>query len=510
MSAKLSALFVFAFTLFIYGGNAAAESEESKRAMAQIRAYEIKDMEAKIKDFHLPKIPEQGKAIIYVIRPYGAGGLVRFNVFVDNKEPESEVGYTRGNEYIYFSIGPGRHKIYSLAEGWAEINLDVKAGDIIYIKQIVQMGLVMANNSLSLFEGPDIIEAKYRIKTSTLGTIIKNDVTQNQSPVAIVQSDTPPVSPISAEKAPLNTAQNPSITAPSNTQAVTATNEINTTNTKGIAEPVMIAIPGRDYEIGKFEVTRSQFAEFVNETNYDAGDKCITREDGISEDRSGRNWRNPGFTQDDNYPVVCVNWNDAQAYISWLSKRTGKQYRLPKEVEWEYACYGGSQTEYCGSNDINAVAWYVDNSSGQAHPVGQKQANGYGLYDMSGNVFEWTDDCSESGCPKRVTRGGTWFGKPPFVRAAFRLGLGTSTRVYGQGFRLARTIPVSSSPQPLKDAAAVTDTTNKTHTSSTKSDIQLTNGAISQKLRELHALKKEGLITEKEFQEKKKKLLEQY
>lgn len=295
-----------------------------------------------------------------------------------------------------------------------------------------------------------------------------------------------------------------------NTQAVTATNEINTTNTKGIAEPVMIAIPGRDYEIGKFEVTRSQFAEFVNETNYDAGDKCMANEGGKWGERSGYNWRNPGFTQDDNHPVVCVNWNDAQTYISWLSKKTGKQYRLPKEAEWEYACYGGSQTEYCGGNDINAVAWYEDNSGGHAHPTGQKQANSYGLYDMSGNVWKWMDDCWEGNCTKRVIRGGAWSGKPRGVRAAFRISIDTSIRGSASGFRLARTIPVSSSPQPLKDATAVTDTTNEAHTTSTKSDIQSTNAAISKKLRELHALKKEGLITEKEFQEKKNKLLEQY
>jgi len=332
-------------------------------------------------------------------------------------------------------------------------------------------------------------QAKYRIKTLTLGTIIKNDVIQNQSPVAISKSDTPPVSPIAAEKALLNSAQSPPITASSNTP-VTATNEINTTNTKGIAEPVMIAIPGRNYEIGKYDVTRGQFAEFVNETNYDAGGKCMTRENGISEERSERNWRNPGFIQDDNHPVVCVNWNDTQAYVSWLSKKTGKQYRLPNSEEWEYACYGGSQTNYCGSNDINTVAWYKENSGGQTHPVGQKLANGYGLYDMSGNVFTWIDECWEDNCTKRSTRGGTWWSNSSAVRATFRIGFAPTLRVFGLGFRLART-SVSPLTHPLKDNQAVSDTANITHTTSTKSDIQPTNAAISQKLRELHALKKE-------------------
>ena len=204
--------------------------------------------------------------------------------------------------------------------------------------------------------------------------------------------------------------------------------------------PKMITIPGKDFEMGRFDVTRGQFAEFVNETNYDAGGKCWTFE-GEWEERSGRNWRNPGFPQDDNHPVACVNWNDAQAYILWLSKKTGKQYRLPREAEWEYACYGGSQTEYCGSNDINAVAWYESNSGGQTHAVGQKQANGYGLYDMSGNVWQWMEDCGEGDCAQRMLRGGSWNYEPQIVRAAYRFRLETTIRTFNYGFRLARTLP---------------------------------------------------------------------
>lgn len=106
---------------------------------------------------------------------------------------------------------------------------------------------------------------------------------------------------------------------------------------------------------------------------------------------------------------------------------------------------------------------------------------------MSGNVWKWMDDCWEGNCTKRVIRGGAWSGKPRGVRAAFRISIDTSIRGSASGFRLARTIPVSSSPQPLKDATAVTDTTNEAHTTSTKSDIQSTNAAISKKLRELLA-----------------------
>ena len=222
--------------------------------------------------------------------------------------------------------------------------------------------------------------------------------------------------------------------------------------------PVMIAIPGKNYEMGKFEVTRGQFAEFVNETGYDTGGKCWTYEGGKAEERSGRNWRNLGFTQDDNHPVSCVNWNDAQAYISWLSKKAGKQYRLPKEIEWEYACYGGSQTEYCGSNDINAVAWYgydegssdKGNSSQRTQPVGQKQANGYGLYDMSGNVWECMEDCWEGGCEYRVLRGGSYGDGQEGARAANRIPGSTTSRSRYYGFCLARTLPMKPTMTPAR------------------------------------------------------------
>ncbi len=194
------------------------------------------------------------------------------------------------------------------------------------------------------------------------------------------------------------------------------------------------------FELGKYHVTRGEFAKFVSETGYDAGNSCYVWT-GKWEERSGSNWRNPGFSQDDSHPVTCVNWNDAQAYVSWLSKKTGRQYRLPNETEWEYACYGGSKTEYCGSNDISAVAWYRGNSNSSTHPVGQKQANGYGLYDMSGNVWQWMENCYDSSCSGRALRGGSWSGVPQFVRAAYRIFSAPAVRNSNRGFRVARTLP---------------------------------------------------------------------
>ncbi|MEI7842864.1 MAG: SUMF1/EgtB/PvdO family nonheme iron enzyme, partial [Gallionellaceae bacterium] len=204
--------------------------------------------------------------------------------------------------------------------------------------------------------------------------------------------------------------------------------------------PAMVRIPGKNYEMGKYHVTRGEFAKFVSETGYDAGNECYVFTDKW-EKKTGYNWRNPNFSQDDNHPVTCVNWNDAQAYVSWLARKTGKQYRLPTEAEWEYACYGGSQTEYCGSNDINAVAWYKENSNSATHPVGQKQANGYGLYDMSGNLWQWMENKYDDKNDWRALRGGSWSYEPQYVRAASRGSDEPTGRSDDSGFRLARTLP---------------------------------------------------------------------
>jgi len=95
----------------------------------------------------------------------------------------------------------------------------------------------------------------------------------------------------------------------------------------------------------------------------------------------------------DNCPVENVSWNDVHAFIKRLNLLTGKHYRLPTEEEWLAACQAGGSHEYCGSDNIEAVARYYSNSEKRTHPVGQKQPNAYGLYGMSGNVWQWTDSC---------------------------------------------------------------------------------------------------------------------
>jgi formylglycine-generating enzyme required for sulfatase activity len=173
-----------------------------------------------------------------------------------------------------------------------------------------------------------------------------------------------------------------------------------------------------------------------------------------------KEWRaimgtNPSHFKDcDNCPVERVSWNDVQEYIKKLNAKTGKNYRLPTEAEWEYAARGGNKSKgytYSGSNTIGNVAWYYKNSDSKTHPVGQKSSNELGIYDMSGNVWEWCSDWygsdyyknSSSNNPKgansgtsRVLRGGAWNSLPAFCRIANRYDYTPTYRKYFIGFRV--------------------------------------------------------------------------
>lgn len=129
-------------------------------------------MKAETANFQVPKLPDAGKAMVYVVRPSALGGLVRFNVFLDDQEAASEMGYTRSSQYVYFSVQPGPHKIYSKAENWAEVSITANAGDIIFLQQETAMGVIMARNSLAKLEETP---GKYHVKTLTLGTVLKTE-----------------------------------------------------------------------------------------------------------------------------------------------------------------------------------------------------------------------------------------------------------------------------------------------------------------------------------------------
>ena len=180
------------------------------------------------------------------------------------------------------------------------------------------------------------------------------------------------------------------------------------------------------FYIGKYEVTQGQWKAVMG--------------------------TNPSNWKGDDLPVESVSWNDAVSFCEKLSQMTGKTYRLPTEAEWEYAARGGQQadgTKYAGSNNIGDVAWYTNNSSSKTHPVGTKQPNALGLYDMSGNVREWCSDwygsysSSSAVNPQgpssgsyRVYRGGGWGNHAQSCRVSIRNYNTPDDRNINLGFRV--------------------------------------------------------------------------
>ena len=182
-----------------------------------------------------------------------------------------------------------------------------------------------------------------------------------------------------------------------------------------------------DFYIGKYEITQAQWKAVMG--------------------------YNLSHFRGDNLPVEMVSWNEVREFITKLNGMTGHRYRLPTEAEWEYAARGGNKSngyKYSGSNTIDSVAWYKDNSGGQTRPVGAKQANELGIYDMSGNVYEYCSDWyvnynsnaqtnpqGPSTGSSRVFRGGSWNRNAKNARVSYR-GNGNPDEGYGNlGFRLA-------------------------------------------------------------------------
>ena len=162
---------------------------------------------------------------------------------------------------------------------------------------------------------------------------------------------------------------------------------------------------------------------------------------------------NPSYFEGDDLPVEQVSWDDCQEFIRKLNSLTGQNFRLPTEAEWEFACRGGNNSrgyKYSGSNYIDNVAWYDGNSGDKTHPVATKSPNELGIYDMSGNVWEWcadwygdyssgrqTNPKGPYGGSYRVYRGGSWFIYARFCRSSFRISSDPSFRGYFLGLRLA-------------------------------------------------------------------------
>jgi formylglycine-generating enzyme required for sulfatase activity len=231
------------------------------------------------------------------------------------------------------------------------------------------------------------------------------------------------------------------------------------------------------FAVARTEITRAQYLAFAEETGRGAAGPCFTDSDrdGRWQYEAGKDWTDPGFPSGDTYPVTCINWGDAKDFADWLSAKTGEAYRLLSEAEYEYAMRGGTATEYWWGDDKDAMCgnangpdthvmslfprWRGGAACEDGHdflaPVASYQANGYGLYDMTGNAWEWTADCYVTGylvqprdgsahengqqCIWRTTRGGSFgYSVTDFRSAARNWAIAPYMRGGDAGFRVAR------------------------------------------------------------------------
>ena len=215
---------------------------------------------------------------------------------------------------------------------------------------------------------------------------------------------------------------------------------------RGLANerPVVSYKIDSSFGIGEKEVTVAEFAQFVSATNYvtqaEKGQGCAYYGDAEPVYDMEMNWRNPGYEQTEEHPVVCVTLDDAQAYVEWLSASTDKSYRLPTEGEWEYAARAGTESDFwwgntIGSNNANCGWCGSEWANKSAAPAGSFKRNQFGLYDVVGNVWEWSDTGSDV---VSVVRGGAWNFAPSLARVSTRLEIASNFRSNYIGFRIAR------------------------------------------------------------------------
>ena len=244
--------------------------------------------------------------------------------------------------------------------------------------------------------------------------------------------------------------------------------------------PVHRVVIAKAMAVSRYEITRGEFALFVATRATDTeqgGCTVLDAATGKWNIELARSWRDPGFVQSDRHPVVCVNWNDAQAYVAWLSAKTQHHYRLLSESEWEYAARASSLTTRFwgeGRDDACQHASVADLTRAEAQhvpmptselvfqcrdgfvqtaPVGSFPPNAFGLFDMNGNVWEWTADClnadyadapsdgsarTTGDCSKHMDRGGSWVNSPKYLRSAVRHADVAAIRNDVLGLRIAR------------------------------------------------------------------------
>ena len=272
--------------------------------------------------------------------------------------------------------------------------------------------------------------------------LVLNQMGMSSNPADVSTTvSTVSVSPVQVPAVPSNTISDDVITIPvkdgicielvkveGGTFMMGATSEMKNPNSN--EKPVHQVTLTNDYYMGKYEVTQALWQAVMGS--------------------------NPSEYKGDNLPVETVSWNDCQKFISKLNSLTGRMFRLPTEAEWEYAARGGKESrgyQYSGSSNISDVAWYDENSGSKTHPVGTKQANELGIYDMTGNVWEWCSDWyssyssssqtnptgSDSGSA-RVSRGGGWFNDASYCRLSVRFYYTPDFRLDILGLRLALSV----------------------------------------------------------------------
>ncbi|HTP38773.1 MAG TPA: SUMF1/EgtB/PvdO family nonheme iron enzyme [Steroidobacteraceae bacterium] len=205
---------------------------------------------------------------------------------------------------------------------------------------------------------------------------------------------------------------------------------------------------GYRFAIGKFDVTRAEFLAFASATHYvTSGGGCWGEQAGGWGQSAERSWSSPGFDQTPTDPVVCVTWNDARAYAAWLSKLTGREYRLPTNDEWEYAARAGTDTirpwgdaashEFANYGQESCCGGRVSGRDRWLHtsPAGSFPPNRFGLYDMMGNVGQWVQDCGAD-CTQRQRRGGGWIEQSQNLRVAWSFAIEADHSSSDGGFRV--------------------------------------------------------------------------
>ena len=252
---------------------------------------------------------------------------------------------------------------------------------------------------------------------------------------------------------------------------------------EGPQKEIVFAEP---FAVSRFEVTRAQYQAFLRSTGHKISGGCITdrRKPGTWAADDQTNVNDPGFEQAANHPAACVSWNDAMAYVGWLNRQAGGGYRLLTEAEWEYVARAGSTTAYPWGASIHdgcrfmngydqmilakkgnlyegEAVPYATCSDGFVNtaPVGSFKANAFGIYDMLGNMGEWTADCatpsyagmhqdgvSEDGdCSKRMVRGGSWGSQPRQLRSAERYRYSPTDVDDSIGIRVAKSLTLKAS-----------------------------------------------------------------